>query len=180
MAFDRAALLKKIAAAKSNGGGVYIQPGQFILEVENILFESKYGGSTFIVEFIVRESISTEAGKEANKVGTKCSSVDVVDKPGAAGDAAAGNVKAFVLGLYGLNAEEVSEAEFLEAVGAITEKDQPAKGMLIGCTAFTKPKKTKPGEFLTAKRWTTVPQDADQIAARRAAQEKAPAQAPAA
>lgn len=173
----RAELLAKIANAKSTGGGVYMKPGQYILEVENVLLEEKYGGTMVICEFLVREAIDSgerdsSNGQviEANKVGTRCSVVDNISKPGAAGDAAAGNVKAFACALFGEDVNNVSPQDFIASLEAITAKDQPARGMLIGCSAFTKPKKTKPGEFLVAKRWTTIENADADVAARRAAQ----------
>jgi hypothetical protein len=175
MATSREALLKKIAQSKASAGGNIIKDGNYVFEVVNLLLESKFNGSMFIAEFQVREAVasgekdSSGVPVEPNKIGSMCSYVVNLDK----NISAAGNAKALILALYGLDEAEVSEEDFLAALSAVTEKDQPARGMLIADSTFRKTIRGGPnaGKPFTAHRWQNVAQVADDIAARRKAQE---------
>lgn len=175
MALNKADLLKKIAGAKASAGGNVIKDGTYLFEVVQLLLEQKFNGAMFIAEMIVREAQASgekdERGVavEPNKVGSTCSYVVNLDK----NVSAAGNAKAYILALYGMQENEVSEGDFMEALSQVTEKDQPAKGMLIGDNTFRKTIRGGPnaGKPFTAHRWVTVEQSEEEIAGRRKVQD---------
>lgn len=195
MALDMKAALRKISEAQVNGGGNYIRGGTHLLELSTVLFEQKRDGVLcFIPELIVRESNATHLdhdGKEIapHKAGETVSMV--VKFAGSGLDMAGVNVKAFVCGLFGMDPNTVTEDELetyliggdvaeTDAAGnptgkkvfepGISHKSQPARGMLIKCVGvpILTQKNKKPFVKLN---WSPVAQTADEVRARRAAQE---------
>ncbi len=174
MAFDKAALLKKIAGAKESKGGDYLKAGIYgALEIVLLQIDKKRKGNMFIAEFIVRESKPNgDVGKDGKALlphgpGSKPAYVVNLDDADGLG---AGNVKSFLAALDGVSADDLTEAQFFELAEGYTADDQPARGMLIADNSFLKD--TKKGQPFTHHRWEHVEQDAKDVAARRAAQEK--------
>ena len=194
MALDMKAALRKISEAQVNGGGNYIRGGTHLLELSTVLFEQKRGGLCFIPELLVRESSATHLdheGKEiaAHKPGETVSMV--VKFEGAGADMAGVNVKAFLCGLFGLDVAAVTDEEIeTYLIGGdvaetddagnptgkkvfepgISHKSQPARGMLIKCVGVPIITKANKKPFVKLN-WAPVAQTADEVKARRAAQE---------
>jgi hypothetical protein len=169
----REEMLKKIASAKATAGGNRIKDGNYLFEIMNILVEKKFSGWMFIAEFLVREATASglkdATGRliEPNAVGSTCGYVLNLDK----NISAVGNAKAMILALFGMQESEVSDEDFFASLDAVSKPDQPARGMLIAASTFHKAKRN--GDDFMGLNFTGVDNPEDQVAARRAAQEKA-------
>lgn len=160
------AFLKKVAQAKASGGGNYILDGRYVFAVKNVLLRNGHRGDSFIVEFIVQDAkpASYEVDGKVpahNPVNSECSFIANLSK-----ESAAGNIKAFTLALLGYKEEEVSAEDFETTLGDLLNKDNPARGMVIGCTTFRK--ETKEKKWITLPSWTTLENSPEATAARRA------------
>lgn len=178
-------LFKKIADANVGGGGNYIKHGSYLLEIKRAFIEKKRAGMMYITEFIVRESTPIDDSEKPNAVGSDCSFAANLEQKDGVG---LGNVKGFILGLYGLSEKTMSDEEKAELPMVIetltnddpkaemTKKDgskglipvQPARGMLVRCSTYKKQTKDK-SKTLTLPNWEAVSQTAEEIKARRAA-----------
>jgi hypothetical protein len=166
-----------ISSAKVFGGSDNIRHGTYKFLIERIFAQKMDSGRFAIAEFKVLESapnpqtVGSDDGLKPNAVGSRCALKVNFDGPGA--KSAPGNVKAFILGLFGKNEEDISEADVNttwvdlsrnrdEMVNGKLKKGNPARGMVIGCTTFSKEKrKTKllPGdqkEYITGLKWICV------------------------
>jgi hypothetical protein len=142
-------------------GGNNINYGEYVLMLLRSSYEKKHTGWCHINEFAVVKSTKTvvqegdkTVTREPNQVGTMCSSVINYDGKGKL--SADGNSKALVLGFFGLKEDEVSDEKVAETLADLTADHQPAKGMLIKCTAFPKEVRSRPGNFITGLRWDCV------------------------
>lgn len=160
MALDRAAILKKVAAAQVSGGGNNIRDGRGQLVVKRIALESGYNGSRFVVEFAVVSSAkvpvqSEKTGEsldvEPNPPGSDVSWVQMLDKH----ESAFGNIKGFVLSLFG--EEDASEAELLETLEEVTGDPGACAGRVIGYETYRRITKGK-GMEIVLVRWQHVEQ----------------------
>lgn len=169
----------QIASASEFKNGDYIKPGRYHFKVIKLLLERKRKGICFIAELDVLKAEATEPGKSPN-AGKASFVVNMTN------DTAPGNVKSFIKALTGLTEEAFSEkltyGEYCKmgyestvradvppdtSMAALFEHDmseavgesQPFAGMEVGAFAFTKEKKTKPGEFFTAIDWESVVED---------------------
>ncbi len=150
------ALLSKIANAKTSTSGNQIKAGDYVLLVKRNICEQKFSGTMFIPEFDVIESESVVDDVTPNRVGTDCSCAWALDKGGKAGEAALGNIKQYMCGLFGLPDTTPTE-DVMKVVGensgAQTDTDAlRARGMLIRCTTRRKkiqngPNAGKEGDF---------------------------------
>jgi hypothetical protein len=168
----------KIAGAKASNGGNNILDGEYLLGVEQLILEKKYSGVCFIAELRVIESAPVsvsdelrkpnEIGKDLqpSKVGSHVGYVCPLDK----NVSAAGNAKAFLLGLDGTPEDEIDPAQFVEMIKSACSKDQPFRGALVRCTSFRKVIKSGPnlGKPFTGYKWQFVEQTLEEIATRRA------------
>lgn len=156
----------KIANAKASGGGNPIKDGDYVFDVLRVICEQKFTGLCFIAEFLVVASEATEAGVEPCQVGTTCSFVANLTKH----DSAAGNVKAFVLGLLGLDEASTPPDRVAAEIDRITSSANPARGMRIGCSTFRKAIRAgaNAGKLITLPRWQHAAQTPAEIAANRA------------
>jgi hypothetical protein len=178
-------VFRKIAGARASAGGNWIKPGRYLHEVQNILVETKDGGNTFIAELLVREAAQTEPAHNPNVVGSQVSYVQMLDRH----KSAVGNAKAFVLALVGATEEDLAGDDFVELLEYATNIDpkaknakgetipvQPLRGYHIACETYFKGKKSKPSDIMTLPKWTTSPNNQDEVVlARRALQEGKPA-----
>lgn len=161
-----AAALKKIAQSKAAGGGNYILDGRYVFAIKNVILKEGHKGVSFITEFFVMEAQPAAyevAGKTPafNPVGSECSFIANMSK-----ESGPGNIKAFVLALLGLKEEEVTPEDFEKTLDELLGKDNPVRGYVIGCTTFRKV--TRDGKDITLPNWSTLENDAEAVAGRRA------------
>ncbi len=178
MALDRKALLAGYAGkSKLSDGGDYLKDGKYPkLEISRLVIEKKTNGNMFIAELIVIESSPTGETDASGKLRpchapgsrpTACFNLD--DKWGYG----LGDMKRFVCALENVDPKAVSDEEAFGWAVEYTADDQPARGVLIADTTFNKSTKTNKIDR-TNHRWENVVQTPEEIAARRAAQEKKP------
>ena len=111
---------------KSNGGGVFFEPGTYALEVRaNKTGNTRDKRAFFVAEFTILESTNPD-----RPVGTGVSWMVMLDKNI---ETALGNIKGYVSALFDMPEEEVDEA----GVEALVQADNPAAGMKIRATVST-------------------------------------------
>ena len=172
----------QVASSKADQSGNWIKPGaKYLWEVLNILMYGGNGGNFYIAEMICRESVPTgekdRNGKDyvPNAVGSTASySVNLSDPKQ---KSAMGNVKKFVMDLFGEPESEVSSDVIFQTLAKTDEKGEVVapsvcRGMLIRDEAWNKPQKTDPSKDFTHHRWTAVTQTDEEIAARKAELDK--------
>lgn len=154
----------KIAGAKASQSSNFIKDGAYLFEIEKLLIENKRKGWMFIAELKVLEAVKTSPTVDPNPVGSSVGYVVKLDDPNGMG---VGNVKAFIMALYGVEESEVTADDIDEAVNTDPEATnaagkalavQPCVGMKIRDEAFAKAKVSKPTEFFTNHKWSHVPQ----------------------
>ncbi len=204
-------LSELIASAKTFGNSDNIRVGRYKFAIKRVFAEKVESGRFAFAELRVLESqpnpqimpagvnpAKFDDGTRPNLVGSDCAMKVNFDGPG--GKSAPGNVKSFVLGLFGMSQGDTSEADVNstwkdltrlhdnknnDGTPAEAKKANPACGMVISCTASMKEKKkTKllpadQKEFVTILNWecTAKPgvgeNSKDLVAARRAEVETA-------
>ena len=160
--------LQKVAKSQATKGGNFIKDGQYLFEIQSVINEQKTDGECFIVEFKVLESAQTMPDVVPNAVCSSCSVVWNLDKH----KSSPGNVKGFILGLFGSDESDTPENEILETAQELVGSKQPARGMLIKDETFrgTIRSGANAGNPITKHKWMAVPNQADaDIAKRRAA-----------
>lgn len=172
-------LLRKIAsAAPSNPRLANIRDGQYLYEIRNLLSEEKRAGHCFIIELGVVEATASadpsRPGITPNPEQSLCGVVINLTKS----DSAPGNVKRFILGLLGIDEQEMLtqmradqvQDEIMETYADMVSPAQPCKGMLVRGDTYHKIIKTGPnqGKPFVGVNWLHVPdQTKSMIAARR-------------
>ena len=194
------ALTSKMAAligkARVAGGGVNIRHGVYpSLLVKKMFFGDMNSGPCFILELRVHEAprridvvegTVTRKDVEPNAIGTECSLA--VNFDGAGKLSAKSNVRAVILGLFGMEDDKVSDDQVEATVNEICSDAQPARGMLIGLSTFPKMVRSKkdlpdnaPGKWITGLKWECVAMPGEgrnsqaEVAKRRAALDRAAA-----
>lgn len=163
------ALVNLIVKSKVSQTGKYIAPGNYELEVTNVEAGGQHSGECFIAEFIVRKSEQSDAKFIPNAVETACS---IVYNTTTHRDTAPANTKRFVCGLFGEDTETVADERLGTILeGLINKVANPARGMLVRCEAFNKPKKD--GSSFTHTRWYKVEQTPAEVKTRRTALDSA-------
>lgn len=134
-----------IKNAKTTIGGIYFLDGKYRVKVLAVKSDKNRKGITyFVVECLILSSTCAE-----RSVGMKVSWVVTADK-----DAFLGNVKQFAAECNDVDEESIDEAD----IDAMTdEKQNPAAGTIMDCTAATVP--TKAGGKYTRVLWSRVPMD---------------------
>ncbi|MEO9194311.1 MAG: hypothetical protein ABI445_11660 [Polyangia bacterium] len=130
-----AALAKRIAEAKTTGGGNNIKDGNYGLLIKKLSCEGKFKGTCFIAEFDVVDSEKTHATIEPNTVGSDCSFVLNLDKNP---ETALGNLKGFYCGLLGVEESAISQSELADKIVEYCSDDNKARGMLICASTYRK------------------------------------------
>jgi hypothetical protein len=156
------ALAQQVGDARVTGSGNYIQHGNYVFLIKKWFFMlSPQKEQCVIIEFAVvdaQKKTVHEGTKvitaEPNGIGSDCSEVVNWDGPGKL--SAAGNSRAPVLGLFGFAENEIDAAKVIETLDTCLSDAQPAAGMLISCSTAPREKRTKPGEFITARNWGCV------------------------
>lgn len=137
-------LFSKIKDAKSNGGGIYFEPGTYLVECVAVKTGKTREGDRpfFVAEFTILES-----SNPARPVGTSVSWMVMLDKYL---ETALGNVKQCVAALFNVPENDVDEAGVEAAIGP----DNPAKGAKVKAVASTI--KTKKGDPFTKVIFSSV------------------------
>jgi hypothetical protein len=160
MAFDRAAVMKKIAESSASSGGNNLLDGRGRLVVKKLELSDKFKGVCFIAEFVVFSSekipvVSLQSGQaldiSPNPPKTECSWVQNLDEH----LSAMGNVKAFALALVGKNESDVTPEDFLKGLEEITDSANPARGLVIDYSTFRKETRENKKE-ITIPKWAHV------------------------
>lgn len=171
-------MAQQVGNARTTGGGNYIQHGNYIFLIKKWFFQlSPQKERCIIVEFLVIDAQGKTVfeGQKAinqipNAIASDCSEVSNWD--GAGKLSAPANSRAVVLGLFGFKENEVPDDKVVETLDTCIGDGQPAAGMLIACSTFSKEKRTKPGEYITGRNWDCVARPGtgvnapDQVAAR--------------
>lgn len=156
---------KMVASASANGSGEFIRDGIYTFLVERIFEQKGYEGECCIAEFRVVSAEPLDDKVKPNAVGSTCSVVYNATKNR---DAALGNIKKLIMGLYGCAEDDVTDEAYADVVG----DPNPTRGMLIGCRTkkVTNKGKVNPanrGMIMTVPSWETVEQEQEAIDKRR-------------
>jgi len=154
-----------LGKAKSTQGGLYLKPGNYLLQILAVKEQASQVGSRkfFIAEMKVIEATKTDPTIEPNGVGTEPSWL--VELPGKYPDLALGNIKNFLMAAYGFQAEaegeEAPDEDDIDedAADAAVTEDNPLMGVFVNAQAFQK--KTKAGGDFTRINFTTPPNAAE-------------------
>ena len=133
----------KVKDAKVSGGGNYIKPGSYTLEVEDTkAVQTRGKGPMFVVDFIVRASTNPE-----HAIGSRVNYTVLL-----AQDWGPPNAKEVLCAMSGLDAATSADAAAVgnEDWDAVLETcvTQPIfRGKLVDCNAILKAKAKSSGEF---------------------------------
>lgn len=146
--------------ARSAGGGVYINHGDYFLMFKKCTFQ-KVQDSCVINEFFTaqaRKKIVMEGDKkieeDPNPVGSDCSYVINYDGPGK--QSAHANLRGLALGLFGFTEGKVEDKVASATCNDIVGDNSPALGMLIGLKTYPKEVRSRKGEYITGMEWFCV------------------------
>ena len=132
-----------VSKAKVSGGGVYLEPGDYVLEVEATKgIQTRGKGPMFVADFIVRES-----NNDKFPAGSRVNHTILMDK-----DYGPGNAKEILAALSGLDAASSSDAAAVNAEDwdAVLENCvvKPLfNGKLVKARAVTKEKAKSSGTY---------------------------------
>jgi hypothetical protein len=172
MALDRAAL-EKIAGSKLSGGGNHVRDGEYLFTVKKLFGKQGHKGQSVVLELLVEsakgvgEKNPDGSSVEPNAVGTHCSTTWNITKH----DAAAGNVKSFVLAILGLQENQMTEAKYLEILAKVTDDaTNPLRGMRVRGVTYRTTIKSGPNanKPFVGMNWEKVTQAKEEVRARRA------------
>lgn len=181
MSVDRS-VFQKIANSQAAGGGNYLRDGEYLLTVSKFFAKKMFGGNTVVAELKVEQCrASGETNPDGtptlpNPVGTTCSCAWKIDKH----DAAAGNVKAFVLGILGYQESQLTESQYIDLLEKVTDDAKnPLRGMRVKCSTYRGQIRSgaNAGKPITKPRWEKVAQTKEEVQARRAEMDKSEATA---
>jgi hypothetical protein len=127
-----------VREAKVTEGGRYIEPGNYIVEIQRC----KEGETRKKVEFFVAECRILESDNSNMKPGEEASWMVTADK-----DATVGNLKHFAMATTGCTEDEVDEAGLKE----IVSERNPLAGLKMRVYAYNKP--TQAGKPFTRVKW---------------------------
>lgn len=151
---DLSRALANFGAVQASGGGKFVPPGKFLMQVESFDFRDGYKGITAIgtnkiVKIFQCDDPDTHEGDSGNLV---------ENLTGANPGIAKANLKGYLLaacgGLYQrrFNERDVNEGFTI----ACAQPTQPLKGVYVMCEALKKPKAKNPAEFITVKNWHPI------------------------
>lgn len=133
-----------IGSAKSNGGGIYFEPGKYELECR----ANKTGKTREGREFIVFEFTIISSTNPNRPAGTSVSQMIMLDKYL---ETALGNIKGYVAALFNMPEQDVDEA----GVEALVAADNPGAGIKVKAIASNT--KTKAGKDFTKVQYEPWP-----------------------
>jgi hypothetical protein len=129
-------LFSKIGEAHSTGGGVYFEPGSYVLECRvNKVSKTRENRPFFVAEFVILQSTNP-----ARPVGTSMSHMIMLDKYI---ETALGNLKGYVAALFDIPEESVDEA----GIEKLTSAANPGSGLKVKAVASMT--KTRAGKDFT-------------------------------
>lgn len=157
--------LQKIAGAKATNKGNIIREGRYSFAVKTLKLLNGFNGTSFVAEFVVLTAEGVNPQVTPNQVGTVASAVYNLDKHASA----AGNVKALMLALLGLEEGKVTEDYLMQYLAAVTADGQPLTGKLVNAETFVTTIRSgaNAGKPFTGVNWRHVPESAEAITARR-------------
>jgi hypothetical protein len=171
-------ILKKISEASATKGGNDFRKGKYRLTLQRCsLQKARKGDALIIPEFRVKTAEKTDQGVEPNAVGSSARFIWNITKH----DAAAGNVKTFVLALVGMEESQVTAEQVQHLTAVLVSDEQPFAGLDIDMSTFTYVNKGRDvpenkGKEMILPNWEHVPGQTE--ATRDANRAAAPAPAP--
>jgi len=165
----------QLAGARAANGGNFIRDGRGVLMIKRVTVEKLYKGQTFIAEMEVIDSHESgdkdEKGQliPPNPVGSTVSFIQQLD---ARPETAFGNAKAFLLAAAEEEEDQITADQFKVFFADACGTKQALRGKLVNYETRRKWTKDK-SKLLTLPTFRAHPQDAADIAARRAAIEAA-------
>lgn len=181
MAGEMEDLFLKIGGSSASLKEDVFRDGKGIVEIRELLCKRFFQGNTFVARSRVVNSASKGDLNPVDKTpvvpnapGSSVGWPQMLDKHASA----PGNVKGFVLALIGFAENQVTTAQFAEALARLISKEQPGRGMLIGYETYQQATRSGAniGKINTYVRWTHVKpsegNDKDSIAKRRAELDK--------
>lgn len=158
-----------VAKAKPTEGGVYFEPGEYLCVVEKLLFKNGFKGESIIAEHEVIESKQIEHDAKPALPGSRRNIVRNMSNLKSR-EMARGEIKSYILALFGMTAEQVTDDEFAATLKDLFEgpavKSQPLRGKLVRIVATTQTSKN--GEKYVNRRYFPVEQTPESVAEYRA------------
>jgi hypothetical protein len=137
-------LAKRVAAAKPSSGGVYWEPGKYLVQIDVVkVHEGRKGADFFVVEGDNLESSNPE-----RPAGARCSWVF-----NTAQDAAPGNIKSFVAAALSCPADDVDDDVIEEVLSA----ENPLNGKIVRLQVVLT--ETKSGGEFSKHNWQPVTEE---------------------
>lgn len=168
-----AGMAEEVANAKPTYGRERVNDGDYVFMHKKCSYEQTKKGPAVIIEHRIMSAKRIKEDVEPNAVGT-----DVSYFLPNYGDAAVmlqPNLKMYVCGLLGVDADKVAAKDIVDTIQAMGDERQMAKGMLIQGTTFHTKKKSD-GEDFMGFNWKPVLGENDprspSVAARRAELER--------
>lgn len=132
-----------LANISTNRGGIYFEPGEYVVALGQIKVIDGYTGTSFVVETEVKESTNPTRGPGS----TPSTAINISDPKRR--DMGLADVKAFSAAVLGINdpdgynetprpgetQEAANDRFWEEAIEALASPQQPAKGMLMRVSA---------------------------------------------
>ena len=142
-----------VKGQRGTQGGVYIDPGAFLLRVNQVkTFGTRQNAGAFCVETTILEcsKLATQ-GKHKLHVGGDVSWMVTDDK-----EPFLGNVNDYCCAANSILLDEPVDADDIdeEDVEFIVGEQNPHAGLIIGCVGYNKP--TKKGKDFTRVKWMTA------------------------
>ncbi len=179
-------LFGAVYAAAANNKSDNFRDGEGVCVIEAVKSFNGNDGKVFVVQARIVESKAK--GDLTLSADQKSAPGPGVVQPNAVGSvvgwpqkvskfkSAMGNVKSFILALFGKDEKEITLDEFSKTGNAIVNEDpkngmvNPAKGMLIAFSTYRQVTASGPnkGNINTYVKWSHVKQTGAEIAARRA------------
>ena len=141
MSINALDIFADVEKATAYGSSQYIEPGDFVFEVERLILKPSDRDSRV---FFIAELKTVESSREDTPVGsTRSEIIDLSRK-----ETGPSNVKAFALALGpDLSEDDINK----EDLAALVSDDQPAAGVKVKCEAWMIT--TRKGNPFTKKRW---------------------------
>lgn len=159
-----------IGKAKTSEGGVYFEPGDYLCVVEKLVYKNGYKGESIIAEHEVIESKQTEHDAKPAMPGAHRNIVRNMSNLKSR-DMARSEIKSYVLALFGMTPDQVTDEEFAATCKDLFEgpavKTQPMRGKLIRIVATTQTN-DKDGKKYVNRRYYPVEQTPESMAEYRA------------
>jgi hypothetical protein len=140
-------LFGKIGEAKFSEGGIYILPGVYLLEIQELkAIKTRTQKDAYVAEFKVLESTNPE-----RLPGSTCSWMVTMDK-----EPAMGNIKQFLSAVLKVEMDAIDESVAEYSVNEVDDPKtnrvaNPCKGKIVRCSAVNIKTKGKGADFTKCK-----------------------------